>query len=409
MNSIALSELTEQVQQAIRTNFDSIVWIRAEVSELREHTGGHCYLELVEKDTNSDALISKVKATIWASTYRILKPYFESSTGQVLRSGLNILVAVTVDFHGIYGFSLNIRDIDPTFTIGELAARRLQIIRQLETDGIVDMNRELEFPILPRRLAVISSPTAAGYGDFCDQLKNDPSHFAFYIKLFPSIMQGDQAESSIIASLEKIYAHADLFDVVIIIRGGGANTDLACFDAYDLALNCAQFPLPIVSGIGHQRDNTILDMVAHTNVKTPTAAAEFLISTMQDAEFIILNLLGNIQELVHQQIENQDRKLDQWQFRIKQTLRNHLLQKSHRLENVQTRFHSTLKVQLMKQNNKIMLFEKNIEPFSPVFLLKHGFTLTTLNGKRITSSKQIKVGDKIRTFVHDGDFESEVN
>ncbi len=409
MNSIALSELTEQVQQAIRTNFDSIVWIRAEVSELREHTGGHCNLELVEKDTNSDALISKVKATIWASTYRILKPYFESSTGQVLRSGLNILVAVTVDFHGIYGFSLNIRDIDPTFTIGELAARRLQIIRQLETDGIVDMNRELEFPILPRRLAVISSPTAAGYGDFCDQLKNDPSHFAFYIKLFPSIMQGDQAESSIIASLEKIYAHADLFDVVIIIRGGGANTDLACFDAYDLALNCAQFPLPIVSGIGHQRDNTILDMVAHTNVKTPTAAAEFLISTMQDAEFIILNLLGNIQELVHQQIENQDRKLDQWQFRIKQTLRNHLLQKSHRLENVQTRFHSTLKVQLMKQNNKIMLFEKNIEPFSPVFLLKHGFTLTTLNGKRITSSKQIKVGDKIRTFVHDGDFESEVN
>ena len=409
MNSIALSELTEQVQQAIRANFDSIVWIRAEVSELREHSGGHCYLELVEKDAGSDALISKVKATIWASTYRILKPYFESSTGQVLRSGLNILVAVTVDFHGIYGFSLNIRDIDPTFTIGELAARRLQIIRQLETDGIVDMNRELEFPILPRRLAVISSPTAAGYGDFCDQLKNDPSHFAFYIKLFPSIMQGDQAESSIIASLEKIYAHADLFDVVIIIRGGGANTDLACFDAYDLALNCAQFPLPIVSGIGHQRDNTILDMVAHTNVKTPTAAAEFLISTMQDAEFIILNLLGNIQELVHQQIENQDRKLDQWQFRIKQTLRNHLLQKSHRLENVQTRFHSTLKVQLMKQNNKIMLFEKNIEPFSPVFLLKHGFTLTTLNGKRITSSKQIKVGDKIRTFVHDGDFESEVN
>lgn len=409
MNSIALSELTEQVQQAIRANFDSIVWIRAEVSELREHSGGHCYLELVEKDAGSDALISKVKATIWASTYRILKPYFESSTGQVLRSGLNILVAVTVDFHGIYGFSLNIRDIDPTFTIGELAARRLQIIRQLETDGIVDMNRELKFPILPRRLAVISSPTAAGYGDFCDQLKTDPSHFAFYIKLFPSIMQGDQAESSIIASLEKIYAHVDLFDVVVIIRGGGANTDLACFDAYDLALNCAQFPLPIISGIGHQRDNTILDRVAHTSVKTPTAAAEFLISSMQNAEFIVLNLLGNMQELVHQQTENQDRKLDQWQYRIKQTLRNHLLQKSHRLENVQTHFHSTLKLQLMKQNNKIMLFEKNIEPYSPGFLLKHGFTLTTLNGKRVTSYTQIKVGDKIRTFVHDGDFESEVN
>src|ERR1035437_6568643 len=209
MNSITLSELTTQIQETIRVGFETPVWIRAEISELRENPGGHCYLELIEKDSNSDGLLAKTKATIWANTFRMLKPYFESSTGQSLRAGLNVLVAVSVEFHGVYGFSLNIRDIDPTFTIGEMAARRLQIIRQLEADGIAEMNKLLPLPKLIQRLAIISSPTAAGYGDFCDQLKNDPSHFAFYTRLFPAIMQGDMAEASIIGALEKIYEHVE--------------------------------------------------------------------------------------------------------------------------------------------------------------------------------------------------------
>src|SRR5664280_2356803 len=188
MNSISLSELTDQIQQTIRLSFETPIWIRAEISELRENPGGHCYLEFIEKDSASDTLLAKTKATIWASTYRMLKPYFESSTGQSLRAGLQVLVAVSVEFHGVYGFSLNVRDIDPTFTIGEMAARRLKIIRQLEADGIVDMNKQLEFPPIIQRIAIISSATAAGYGDFCDQLLNDPSHFAFYTKLFPAIM-----------------------------------------------------------------------------------------------------------------------------------------------------------------------------------------------------------------------------
>ena len=408
MTSISLSELTSNIQETLRMSFDSSVWIRAEISELRENPGGHCYLEFIEKDSNSDAIIAKTKATIWASTYRMLKPYFESSTGQNLRSGMNVLVAVSVEFHGVYGFSLNVRDIDPTFTIGEMAARRLKIIRQLEADGIVEMNKQLDFPELPQRLAIISSATAAGYGDFSDQLKNDPSQFAFYSKLFPAIMQGDQAELSIINALEKIYEHADLFDVVVIIRGGGATTDLACFDSYDLALNCAQFPLPVISGIGHQRDISILDMVAHTSVKTPTAAAEFLISKMQYAENKAVDIIADIQSLLKYKIDNEVRVFDQTQMRIKQLLRNWVVQKSHLLDRQKNRLLSAVRLQLIKQNNRILLLERNIETHSPAYLLKHGYTITTLNGKRVTEIKQIKVGDKIRTFVADGDFESEI-
>jgi exodeoxyribonuclease VII large subunit len=408
MTSITLSELTDQIQHIIRSSFDAPQWIRAEISELRENPGGHCYLELVEKDDASDALLAKTKATIWASTYRMLKPYFESSTGQSLRAGLNVLVSVTVEFHGVYGFSLSIRDIDPTFTIGEMAARRLKIIRQLEEDGIVDMNKEIPFPVLPRRLAIISSSTAAGYGDFCDQLKNDSSHFAFYPKLFSAVMQGDQAEASIISALEKVYEHIELFDVVVIIRGGGAITDLACFDSYELALNCAQFPLPIVSGIGHQRDISILDMVVNTSVKTPTAAAELLISVLQDAENRMSSVVADIQYLVKNKIDIENRFIDQAQMRIKQTLRSWVLQKGHLLDRQRNRLQSSIRMQLLKQNNKLSLLEKNIETHSPQFLLKHGYTITTLNGKRITSSKQIKLSDQIRTYVGDGDFESQI-
>jgi len=409
MTSITLSELTEQIQQTIKVSFITPVWIRAEISELRENPGGHCYLELIEKDVDSDALLAKSKATCWASTYRMLKPYFESSTGQSLRAGLKVLVSVSVEYHSVYGFSLNVRDIEPAFTIGEMAARRLQIIKQLEADGVLDMNRQLPMPKIIQRLAIISSSTAAGYGDFCDQLKNDPSRFAFYTRLFPAIMQGDQAEGSIIAALEKIYEHIDLFDVVVIIRGGGATTDLACFDSYDLALNCAQFPLPVIAGIGHQRDFTILDMVAHTSVKTPTAVAEFLIAHLQEAENQVMDVFSDIQNVIKSRIENEFRKIDLTKLRIKQTLRNWVVQRVHILERQKSRLHSNVRMQILRQNNKLLLLEKNIEKHSPSFLLKYGYTITTLNGKRITSALQVKTGDNIRTFVHDGDFESHVS
>lgn len=408
MTSISLSQLTTRIQEVIQMNFDEPVWIRAEISELRENQNGHCYLEFVEKNEVSDNIQAKVKGIIWSSTYRMLKPYFESSTGQALRAGLNVLVAVSVEFNGLYGFSLNVKDIDPTYTIGELAARRLKIIRQLEEDGIANMNKELELTNRPQRLAIISSPGAAGYGDFMDQLRNDEQQFAFYIKLFPAIMQGEQAENSIISALDKIYSNIEMFDAVVIIRGGGATTDLACFDSYLLALNCAQFPLPILTGIGHQRDTSIVDMVAHRALKTPTAVAEFLIQKLQYTENELLSVFVGIAELAKKRIADEKQHVNNIQWRINQSLKTKVSKRQITLEKQKNRLHNLVSALLLNEKNKLTLLEKSIETHSPAFLLKHGYTITIVNGRRISSVNEIKKGDKIRTFVHDGDFESTV-
>lgn len=408
MISITLSELAGRIKQVINSGFDMPVWVRAEVAELRENANGHCYLEFIEKDTGTDYIIAKIKATIWAASWRMMKPYFESATGQSLRAGMNVLVAVSVDFHSLYGLSLNVKDIDPAFTIGELAARRMQIIRQLEADGVMDMNRGLLLPVRPQRIAVISSATAAGYEDFCNQLASDASGYAFYTHLFPSVMQGDSAENSIIASLDKIYANAGLFDVVVIIRGGGATTDLSCFDAYNLALNCAQFPLPVITGIGHQRDSTVLDMVAHTSVKTPTAAAALLVAKMHEAENAVNEISVEIFRLVSEKIDAENRLLENVKWKIKSGLNARVSQKNISLHKNISRLKNRTQRIFNQHLNRLNLIEKSIESHSPAFLLKHGYSITTLAGKRITSIGQVKSGQKIRTFVHDGDFGSEV-
>ena len=407
MNSISLSELTGQIQAVIRQNFSNTIWVRAEISELREN-GGHCYLELIEKESDSDHIIAKVRANIWSGTYRMLKPYFESSTGESFRAGMTVLVSVVVEFNGLYGFSLNIRDIDPVFTIGELAARRMEIIRQLEAEGIADMNKELSFPVLPQRLAIISSETAAGYGDFCDQLNANTRNYAFYPKLFPAIMQGMQAELSIIQALEKIYDHIDLFDVVVIIRGGGATTDLSCFDSYNLALNCAQFPLPIIAGIGHQRDVSILDMVAHTSVKTPTAAAEFLISNLVEAEDMINEFAYQLSNFASKATKNEERRLEMTRLRIKQAARTGFLKETNVLSTYLFKIKNYAQNRMVHESSRLNLIQTKIETHSPKFLTERGYTITTMNGKRLTSTQEIKTGDKITTHLPDGNFNSKI-
>lgn len=388
--------------------FDAPVWLRAEVAELRENANGHCYLEFVEKDSNSDNIVARMKATIWSSSWRMLKPYFESITGQTLRVGMNVLVAVTVEFHQLYGLSLNVRDIDPAFTVGELAARRMQIIRQLEADGVLEMNRNLPFPERPQRIAVISSATAAGYEDFCNQLSSETSGFAFYTHLFSAIMQGDQAENSIIAALEKIYANADIFDVVVIIRGGGATTDLSCFDSYNLALNCAQFPLPVITGIGHQRDNTVLDMVANTSVKTPTAAAALLTEKMQEAEAGLLTVAEEIFSWINEKIVMENRKTDNFKWKIKSLLISKINRKNILLQKQTGTLKMLTKSIFQHQLNRLNLIDKSVESHSPAFLLKHGYSISTIGGKRITTISQVSTGSIFRTYVHDGDFVSKV-
>lgn len=402
----SLSQLTRFINQVFKVNFESTVWIKAEISELREASNGHCYLEFIEKDPDTDTLIAKMKANIWANTYRMLKPYFESSTGQQLHAGIKVLVSVTVDFHDVFGLSLNIRNIDPTYTLGELAKRRLEIIRQLEKDGVMEMNKSLELATLPNRVAVISSPTAAGYDDFCNQLENNPDGFVFYKKLFPAIMQGDMATGSIIEALDKIYEYADLFDVVIIIRGGGATTDLACFDSYELALNCAQFPLPIIAGIGHQRDLSIVDMVAHTSVKTPTAAAALLIEMMEEAKNRITDAYTAIYQLLNQRIQNQQQKIADISWKIKHALLNKTANKKLTLERQKSRLIQAIRLTISAQKNKLALIENSVERHSPAFLLKYGYTITTINGKRISSVNDVQDGDTIKTYVSDGEVKS---
>lgn len=402
----SLSQLTRFINQVFKVNFESTVWIKAEISELREASNGHCYLEFIEKDPDTDTLIAKMKANIWANTYRMLKPYFESSTGQQLHAGIKVLVSVTVDFHDVFGLSLNIRDIDPTYTLGELAKRRLEIICQLEKDGVMEMNKSLELATLPNRVAVISSPTAAGYDDFCNQLENNPDGFVFYKKLFPAIMQGDMATGSIIEALDKIYEYADLFDVVIIIRGGGATTDLACFDSYELALNCAQFPLPIIAGIGHQRDLSIVDMVAHTSVKTPTAAATLLIEMMEEAKNRMTDAYTAIYQLLNQRIQNQQQKIADISWKIKHALLNKTANKKLTLERQKSRLIQAIRLTISAQKNKLALIENSVERHSPAFLLKYGYTITTINGKRISSVNDVQDGDTIKTYVSDGEVKS---
>lgn len=408
MDSISLYELTERIQDAVRLNFEQQVWVRAEIGELRENAAGHCYMELIEKSDDSDTLTAKVKATCWASIYRMLKPYFESETGQKLTSGLSVLIAVTVEFHTVYGLSLTIRDIDPVFTVGDLAIRRMRIIQQLQDDGIVEMNKLLPLPARPQRIAVISSGTAAGYDDFIHQLENNSYQYKFYPVLYAATMQGDGAVPSIIAALEKIYESIDCFDVVVIIRGGGATTDLACFDSYELAANCAQFPLPVFAGIGHQRDNSILDIVANKSLKTPTATAEFLIETMENTENYLYNVAGKITNIIFARVEKEKHFLQNKKWEINQQLRSSMESKCFELKQIQNRLFSASRHCVFFQKNKLTMLEKSIKSQSPEYVLNKGYSITTINGTRISSIKDIKAGDKIQTIVSDGTFESKI-
>ena len=291
---LTLLELNQWIKDALSDAIPGTVWVVAEISELKENRNGHCYLELVEKQGND--IIARGRATIWSYTYRILKPYFETTTGRFFTHGIKVLVQVSVEYHPAYGLSLNIKDIDPAYTVGDMALQRKEIIERLQNEGVFDMNKELELPLVPQKIAVISSKTAAGYQDFINQLENNSQGIRFYTHLFEAYMQGSEAVPSIMAALDRIFEYEDFFDAVAIIRGGGATADLSSFDNYDLAFHVTQFPLPVITGIGHEKDDTIIDLVAHTRMKTPTAVAEFFIS---GAERFYERLTGLEEEVVH--------------------------------------------------------------------------------------------------------------
>ncbi|HZJ79515.1 MAG TPA: exodeoxyribonuclease VII large subunit [Dysgonamonadaceae bacterium] len=405
---LSLLELNLSIKEAISQEFDAAYWVRAETSDVRPHRNGHCYLEFIEKAKDGHSIVAKARGTIWASTFNLLKPYFEQETGQAFTSGITVLVRVTVAFHETYGLGLNVVDIDPSYTLGEIARNRMLVLKQLEEEGVLNLNKELSLAEPLNRIAVISSQSAAGYEDFHSQLEHNSEGLIFYKKLFPAIMQGDRSEASIIAALELIYAHKELFDVVVIIRGGGATSDLSCFDSYALATNCAQFPLPIISGIGHERDVTVLDAVAHTRVKTPTAAAEFLINRVATTNNYLMELQDRLVQATRNILAEEEGQLNGWSKDVYHNSKSLLQSNSNTLLFLNEKLRSAVKRKIEKEKFAIERYEHFVLLSLPENMLKRGYSITTRNGKTIKSVSDLTVGDVITTQLLDGEIDSKI-
>lgn len=407
-NVLSLYELNRLVRNVLEDAFDQSYWIQAELSDVGVNRTGHCYVDFVQKAPKGNAIIARARGTIWANVYALLAPYFEQQTGQRFAAGIKVLVKVEVNYHEAYGFSLNVIDIDPTYTLGDLARRRQEILRQLEEEGVLTLNKELEMPVLPQRVAVVSAATAAGYGDFCNQLFNNPKGFVFYPKLFPAVMQGEQTEKTIISALNVIAEEQEKWDVVVIIRGGGATSDLASFDTYLLAANVAQFPLPIITGIGHERDDTVLDMISHTRVKTPTAAAEFLIDRIDESACKLEELAQRMAYLIEFRRVQEERKIDALWNSVEQIAQRRITQGEHTIQLLQQRLRMALPMRLERENHKLNLVSQRIQDNSPERLLKRGYSLTLKDGKVVKDASQLKSGDVIETRLGTGNVESTV-
>ncbi len=443
---LSLFQLNQQIKGELANSFPEAVWVVAEISEIRTVRSGHCYLELIEKEEQGDTIKAKIRATIWAFTFRMLKPYFETTTKQELVSGIKVLIKASVEFQEQYGLSLNIKDIDPSFTLGDIARKRLEVIRQLEEEGVMNMNKEVNLTAVPQKLAIISSPTAAGYEDFVNQLENNPGGFKIYHKLFEAIMQGNEAEQSIIDALERIYEYEDIFDAVIIIRGGGSSSDLMCFDTYWLAVNIAQFPLPVLTGIGHERDESVCDLVAHTKLKTPTAVAEYIIDRIDHFNAYLQDLQAQVIDESQQILKNKSHRLElaintlqplvnsiitrkrrqpqeaahRLNFAVKsyfdqqQSFISHVKESIHYLTKKQVRsglqlcrFQQTqLKLELgayiKNKYQQLELAEKTSNLSDPSNILKRGYSISYQNDQPIKDIKSVKVGETLTTQLHKG-------
>jgi exodeoxyribonuclease VII large subunit len=451
-DSIRLSQLARQVKQSLSASMPGIYKIVAEINEIKENASGHCYLELIDKEEGTDTILARTNANIWAYSWRMIKPYFETTTGQRLDKGMKVLVAVTVEYHEVYGLSLNIKDIDPAYTLGEMALARLQVIQRLKKEGIFDMNQSMEMPLVPQRIALISSPTAAGYGDFMKHITDNEFEYSFHIQLFASLMQGSEAVSSIVSALNEINENFENFDVVVILRGGGSRTDLACFDDYRLASHVAQFPLPVITGIGHEQDDSVTDMVAHTRLKTPTAVAAFLIDALNEVENMTLDWYDAMTEKVQSILNTEKEKLTRLSLTFPSLVTGVINQNRNFLERLSiqlseasrkaTRVASlavdkterkletasllSIKNQQTKLNTLTTKLQHNIkqsirehehrlsqhsllaDTYDPKHVLARGYSLSLIDGKLVSSVKMLEVGQTITTRLSDGSYSSKV-
>jgi exodeoxyribonuclease VII large subunit len=369
-------------------------------------------MELIEKDEHSNTPVARASAKCWRQTWQMAKPYFERTTGQPLRAGMKLLLKVYAQFHEAYGFSWIVSDIDPTYTLGDMARKRQEIIRQLKEEGVFDLQRELRIPTFAKRIAVISAQNAAGYGDFCRQLEDNEYGFRFEVTLFPAVMQGEQVEQSVIAALNQIYElqsnHISHFDCVVIIRGGGATADLSGFDTLALAENVAQFPLPVITGIGHDRDESILDMVANTRVKTPTAAAALLIDNLLRVLEQLDDASQRISHAVNQRISNQKTKIVTMTSLIPTLALRVVGDQRHRIEMMENRLPIAIERRLTNQKHLLESLNIKLQGFDPQLLLSRGYSITLKDGKAVRDPQQLKPGDEIETRVEKGTIRSVV-
>ena len=378
-------------------------WVEAELSECRE-TRGHCYMELIQKDELSATPVAKAQAKCWANKWLTIRPYFERITGQQLHVGMKVLLQVYPQFHEAYGFSWIVNDIDPTYTIGDMARKRQEIIKKLKDEGVFDLQKELRLPMFCQRIAVISSQTAAGYGDFCNQLADNPYGFMFETQLFPATMQGEGVEQSIISALERIY-DTD-YDAVVIIRGGGATSDMSGFDTLALAENVANFPIPIITGIGHERDESILDMVSHTRVKTPTAAAAFLIEHLKEVLDVIDNSQDRITRYAQQKLSILNSQLSIISESIPRLFSLVRTRQESKLDIFEQRMRTSIDRRLTSESHKLELISEKLKALDPTLLLARGYSITMHNGHAVRDASTLAPGTEIETRLAKGTIHS---
>lgn len=409
MNEVlTLFELNSLVHEVIEDNFDEQYWVVGELSDVSTPAfGGHFYGELVQKDEESDRIVARARITCWARNYNMIRLRFQKEAGETLRKGLQVKLLVEVNFHEQYGYSLNVVDIDSTFTLGDLAKRRREILQQLEKDGILHDNQSLPLPRLLKRIAVISSATAAGYGDFCHQLEENDYGFHFDVQLFPAVMQGEQVPESIIAALEEIREEPP-FDLVVIIRGGGASSDLSDFDSYELAACIALYPLPVLTGIGHERDETVLDYVAHTKVKTPTAAAAFIIEHQAEEAALLDDLYQRITHSAKEQIQREKQRLEHQRAVLPLLFMGFYQKGENKLVLLSQRLSSSVKQSFEREKHSLQLMQQRLNSLDPRLLLKRGYTITTCGGKLVRSIEGLAEGEVLTTQTEKGEIYSKV-
>lgn len=422
MSPLSISQLTEQIRLTLENELEPVYWVVGELADFRQAPQGHVYFELVEKQGSQ--VLAKIRANLWQFTYRSVAAKFESITGTSLKNGMKVLAQVAVTYHPVYGLSVNVKDIDPSFSLGERARLRQETIDRLTREGLLRLNGRFELPPVIQRIAVISSATAAGYGDFVNQIEHNPYGYKVYHKLFNSLMQGNEAVSNLIFALDRVKAEAEILglDAVIIIRGGGAQLDLDCFDDYRLGAAIANFPIPVFTGIGHERDETVADLVAHTRLKTPTAVAEFLLSGFREFEENLGLILLRLDRSTRQQLREEENRIHQYALRAKSLAGNRISLEAEKVKNRSNRIHLAAKSQLKIQNLNLEALEKGIkkswESFArqqqekldnqenllrqldPEAILKRGYTRTELKGKPIHLSKA-ELGDQIETYTQD--------